>query len=243
MLSIAAGRAAVARAILAVAHSAGLDAHAHNPKTSAGMARWVVRIPATALTRGSQLRIATRACCRRTLLRAAFLSSGSVSDPSRGYHLEFTTKHDDAARLLCKLIALLGGDAGIARRRRHSVVYIKDAQTISMLLANLGATRALLHLEERRAVRQTKNAIRRTVNSEAANAKRAASSAARQRDAARHLVASVRLSLPRTLREAATLRIKHPSQTLRELARLSRPPISKAAMANRMRLLERLAKR
>jgi cell division protein WhiA len=161
----------------------------------------------------------------------------------RGYHLEFSCRTDEAARLVSELIARLGGDAGITRRRGHALIYVKDAQTISTMLANMGAAHALLRLEEQRAVRQTKNAIRRTVNSEAANAERAAASAARQRDAARRVLANPGTTLTGAVREAARLRIAHPTRTLRELATLSRPPISKAAMANRMRLLERLAKR
>ena len=50
-------------------------------------------------------------------------------------------------------------------------------------------------------------------------------------------------TMSRAVREAAQLRIAHPTRTLAELAEAARPPITKAAMANRMRLLERISKR
>jgi DNA-binding protein WhiA len=48
-------------------------------------------------------------------------------------------------------------------------------------------------------------------------------------------------SLPRKLREVATLRVKHPALSLGELAAKCRPPITKAAAHHRMAALQRLA--
>jgi DNA-binding protein WhiA len=108
----------------------------------------------------------------------------------------------------------------------------------------MGANDAVLRLEAQRALAQTKNSIRRSVNSEAANAARAAVSAARQQKAARRAISKLGLTrLTPALREAAQLRIAHPARTLRELATFARPPITKAAMASRLRLLERLGDR
>jgi DNA-binding protein WhiA len=236
-------RAAAARALLAAAHGMGLAAHARRLGSSHTAGSWLVSIPSLSPAKATQTsEPPARTCCRRALLRAAFLASGSVSDPARGYHLELCCRNDAAARSIRSLMVRFGGEAGVSRRRSRPVVYVKDAQKISTLLANMGATHALLRLEEVRALAQTKNAIRRTVNSEAANAKRAAAAAARQRDAARAVLGG-RRAASSAVREAARLRIKHPSRTLAELGKLARPPITKAAMANRMRLLERLAER
>ena len=37
-------------------------------------------------------------CCKNAFLRGAFLAGGSVTDPEKGYHLEFTTTHQSVAR-------------------------------------------------------------------------------------------------------------------------------------------------
>ncbi len=47
--------------------------------------------------------------------------------------------------------------------------------------------------------------------------------------------------LPQALREVAHLRLAHPDATLEELGRLCRPPVTKPAVADRLRRLERLA--
>jgi DNA-binding transcriptional regulator WhiA len=43
------------------------------------------------------------------------------------------------------------------------------------------------------------------------------------------------------LQEAARLRLAHPEYTIAELAARARPPVSKAAMAYRLRTIERQA--
>jgi DNA-binding protein WhiA len=249
-LTIASERGSVARAVIAAAHAASVEAHAARVPTHRAGARWTVSMPAfdrrtaSRLASGESIRLPQRLCCRRAWLRAAFLACGSVSDPARGYHLEFFCRSERAARAASELIASFGTDAGITRRRNRPLVYVKDAETVSALLAHMGASHAVLRLEGLRALNQTKNSIHRTVNSEAANAARAAVSAARQRDAASRAIAKLGFSnMSPALREAAKLRIAYPARTLRELARAAQPPISKAAMASRLRLLERLIKR
>lgn len=242
-LTVTSQRASVARAVIGAAHLAGIDAHAARVSARRAGTRWSVGMPA-AVTRSKAAQLPHRQCCRRSWLRAAFLACGSVNDPSRGYHLEFFCRDDDAARLLCDAIGGFGVDAGVTRRRGRPLAFVKAAESVSALLGHMGANHAVLRLEGHRAVSQTKNSIRRTVNSEAANAARAAASAARQREAAMRAIAKLGLTkMSPALREAAQLRIAHPARTLRELARCARPPITKAAMASRLRLLERVTKR
>lgn len=244
VLTVASERASVARAVIAAAHVAGVDAHMPRASSHRTGKRWTVTLPALDRPQVDNARVPQRICCRRAWLRAAFLACGSVSDPSHGYHLEFFCRRERDARSLSELISGFGIDVGIARRRGRPLVYVKDAEAVSALLGHMGATHAVLRLEGQRALNQTKNSIRRTVNSEAANAARAATSAARQRSAARRAIAKLGLAqITPALREAAQLRIAYPARTLRELARAARPPISKAAMASRLRLLERLIKR
>ena len=251
---VSTGRASVARAIIAAAHLEGIDARIVPAATSKAPVRFRVRIPTDATSFGVRSRadirtrtlhaLPARRCCQRAQLRAAFLMCGSVSDPTRGHHLELNCPTDSAARDAFSLVGALGIDAALARRRGRPLVYVKHADAVSALLGHMGATHAVLRMADQRAISQTKNSIRRTVNSETANAARAAASAARQREAASRVLATPAAAhMSKAVREAARLRIAYPSRTLRELARTARPPISKAAMASRLRLLERLAKR
>ncbi|HET9342460.1 MAG TPA: DNA-binding protein WhiA [Candidatus Eremiobacteraceae bacterium] len=238
---VATERSAVARAALAAAKAAGIDAVADRTRTArlADRTMFTVR-PAVPFSTAT---VPARSCCRRAWLRGAFLASGSVSDPARSYHLEFFCRRDDDARALCEALASVSVDAGISRRRGRPLAYVKGAESIADLLGQMGATQAVFALDNVRAVRQTKNDIRRRVNSESANAARAASSSARHREAAMRAIRSVGLSrLGPALAQAAQLRIAHPELTLAELAERARPRVTKAAMGYRMRALALIGK-
>ena len=239
---VATGRSAVARAALAAARAAGIETISERKHTTRFADRTVFRVRPTAALPAAA--IPHRGCCRRAWLRGAFLACGSVSDPHRSYHLEFFCRHDGDERALCEALASLSIDAAIGRRRGRSLVYVKDAETIADVLGQMGASQAVFALDNERAVRQTKNDIRRRVNSESANAARAASSSARHRDAAMRAIRTVGLErLGPALAQAAQLRIAHPEMTLAELAARARPRVTKSTMGYRMRALEVAAKR
>ncbi len=87
-------------------------------------------------------RKATARCDRRMELRAAFLGCGSLAAPARGYHLEFVPPSDAARDRLVALLKSEGIAAKIATRAGRSVVYLKDVDAISGLLAAIGASSA-----------------------------------------------------------------------------------------------------
>ncbi len=187
-------------------------------------------------------KISKARCDRRMELRGAFLACGSLASPARGYHVEFVPPTDAATDRLVALLRAEGLVPKVAPRKGRRIVYFKDVDAITALLAGIGASRALLHLEDVRALKETKNRIHRLVNTEAANVDRAMRAAAAQREAIALVVASYgmrRLSKP--LREAAELRLAHPTETLAELGRRCSPPAKKSTMNGRIAALLRLA--
>ncbi len=234
-------RSAVARAALRAARAAGLDLHASHRTT--GRFRSHAEIVVGGVTPSADPGgPPARLCCRRAWLRGAFLASGSVTDPHRGYHLEFFCRRDDDARALTRALSSFDVDAGVTRRRGRPLVYVKGAAAVGELLGHMGASRAVLALDDLLALRSTKNAIRRRVNSEAANAARAAASSARQLEAARRIASRLGLErLSPAVREAARLRLAHPDRTLAELGKRAKPPVTKSSMAYRFRALARAA--
>jgi len=180
---------------------------------------------------------------RRIELRAAFLCCGSLANPQHGYHLEFVA---DVARTerIAALIAAEGISAAIIERKGHRVAYLKGLDAIVTVLGAIGASGAVFHLEDVRAVKETKNRIHRLVNTEAANVVRAASAAAAQREAFQYLADAYGLrNLSPALREAATLRLAHPDETLTELGRRCVPAVGKATINGRLAALMRLVRR
>lgn len=183
-------------------------------------------------------------CDRRSELRAAFLTCGSIVAPRRGYHLEFVPPDDAAAERLVRFLRAGGRKPKTIRRRNRLVVYFKDADEIARFLTSIGAFSTVLHLEDVRARKETKNRIRRLVNTDAANVDRAVKAAAAQRAAIVHLADAYGLrNLSRPLREIAQLRLVHPAESLAELGRRCDPPLGKSTVNARIAALLRIARR
>jgi len=181
---------------------------------------------------------------RRAELRAAFLCAGSVAAPQHGYHLEFVTADEPRAQRITGLLAAEGIAPRTMVRKGRRVVYLKGLDAIVTVLGAIGASGAVFHLEDVRAVKETKNRIHRLVNTEAANVVRAAAAAAAQREAIQYLADAYGLrNLSPALREAAQLRLSHPDQTLAELGRRCTPPVGKATLNGRLAAVMRLVKR
>lgn len=185
-----------------------------------------------------------RRCDRRMEIRAAFLACGSLAAPARGYHLEFYPPNGARAERLAAVLRADGRHPKLAARAGRPLVYFKDIDEIAEVLTSIGAFPAVLYLEDVRALKETKNRIRRLVNTEAANVERAAAAAARQRDQILLLIELRGLhDLPPAQREVAELRLVHPTDTLAELGRRCRPPIDKATVNSRIAAVLRRARR
>jgi DNA-binding transcriptional regulator WhiA len=181
-------------------------------------------------------------CDRVMEVRAAFLACGSLSAATHGYHLEFVVQDQAHSERLAWMLRALAPEPKHTERKGHHVLYYKDFESIAHVLSTIGAFGALLHLEDIRALKETKNRIHRLVNTEAANVERAASAAATQRQTINFIAETHGLrSLSPALREIAQLRIKHPEESLAELGARCNPPASKSAVNSRLVALARLA--
>ena len=186
-------------------------------------------------------RVVRRACCRRAYLRGALLGGGSLSGP-RSPHLEIRAAGLEGASFLADLARREHLQLRALDRGRHAVAYAKGAEAIADVLAAAGANDAVLVFEERAVVGATRGRANRLANADHANLVRTARAAHRQAQAVRRLADEGRLdALPPRLREAADLRLRHPSLSLRDLAVKCRPPVTKAALHNRLARLVRLS--
>jgi DNA-binding protein WhiA len=187
-------------------------------------------------------RVVGRSCCRAAYLRGAFLGGGSLS-LQRSPHLELRTSSVAAAAFLSEVAAEAGSALRVVERQTHAAAYAKSWDAIESLLAIVGAAETVLALEERAVVAATRGQANRLANADHANLVRTSRSAELQLEAVKRLRAErwlERLSAP--LREAADLRLRHPTDSLRELAARADPPASKASIHRRLRRLEELAK-
>jgi hypothetical protein len=186
-------------------------------------------------------RVVGRACCRGAYIRGALLGGGSLSGP-RSPHLEVRTAGPGGAAFVADLAAVEGVRMGVVERAGHAAAYAKGRDAIEGVLAAAGAGDTALLLEEQAVVGEARSRANRLANADHANLVRAGRAAHAQLLAARRLERTgelERLSPP--LREAAELRLRHPSLSLAELARKCRPPTTKATAHRRLRKIVRLA--
>lgn len=186
---------------------------------------------------------ARRRCCKRAFAQGAFLVSGSVENPHRAYHMEWTVRDSEFATLLSQILTELGLNTRRLRRRYHEALYVKAAGDVARGLTLIGAMRALLELEEIRSVKETKNLVHRRVNCETSNLARLGDAAAEQVNTLRQIDEGPGLrSLPADLRPLARTRLRLPEASYRELGRALDPPLEKAAVGRRLQRLLKIAR-
>ena len=187
-------------------------------------------------------RLILKDCCRRADLRGAFLVSGSLSDPSKGYHLEFVCRNDVQAEQLRSVMAEFGLESHSVLRKKHVIVYIKEGEAIVDLLNIMGAHTSLMNLENTRILKEISNTINRRVNCETANIAKTISAASKQSEDIEYIRDHYGFeSLPDRLKEIAQVRLENPEATLKELGELLDPPVGKSGVNHRLRQLSELA--
>lgn len=181
-------------------------------------------------------------CCRRAFLRGAFLAGGSVTDPAKRYHLEFSTSHRRVCAETGTLLLEMGLTPKQTERKGSSILYFKQSETIEELLALMGAPVSAMTVMQAKIEKDWRNDANRKTNCDTANVSKAVDAAQEQLAALRTLEAQGRLdTLPEKLLQTALLRREHPEATLSELAELHEPPTSKSTVNHRMRKLLAMA--
>ena len=183
-------------------------------------------------------------CCKAAFLRGAFLAGGSVTDPTKGYHMELTTTHRSVAGETWILIQeAMDFHPKKAERSGGQVLYFKQSESISDFLTYLGAPVSAMGIMEARLEKELNNKVNRRCNCDDANTSKVVEAAQEQLTAIRALKENGILDkLPGKMKEAAKAREDNPFASLSELAAMMDPPITKPAMNNRMKKLMQLAK-
>lgn len=181
-------------------------------------------------------------CCKRAFIRGAFLSSGSISDPKKGYHFEIVCPDEERAQQLQGIIRSFRIDAKIVQRKKSHVVYVKEGAQIVDILAIMEANVALMDLENIRIVKEMRNSVNRKVNCETANINKTVNAAVKQIEDIKLIEARMGFqSLNEGLEEIARLRLQYPEATLKELGMMLSPQVGKSGVNHRLRKLSALA--
>ena len=181
-------------------------------------------------------------CCAAAYIRGIFLGSGFIANPRGDFHFEMTVENDQLANDLVAMLAARGIGAKVMKRRSSAIVYMKSGTAISEFLALVGAHQCALAMENERVIKSVRNDVNRRVNAELANQQKASQASVGQIVAIRTLVEHYGIdALPPALQEFIRLRVAHPDASLKELGEFADPPLSKSAMAHRVRRIEEMA--
>lgn len=182
-------------------------------------------------------------CCKKAYLRGVFMGAGTMSDPEKGYDLEFVLETATMAADLKKLInSFVDLSCKVTERRGKHVVYMKKADYISDMLAIMGASSQVFSMEETRIKKEMVGSARRMSNCDSANMDRSIEASMKHIEAIKKIQETKGLaSLPETLREAAELRLEHPDISIAALGELCDPPMKKAGMNKRLMRIQEIA--
>ena len=184
----------------------------------------------------------TRQCCRKAFLRGAFLGAGTVTNPEKGYHFEWSSEDDQLSGTLEKLLEKCQLPFHLYERNGRRVTYLKGAQEIADLLALMGAAQSVLNMENIRIRKQLRASAVRAANCDEHNGEKMVDAALRQAEAIRRIILKMGLyTLPPALREMARLRLENPELSLKELGEALDPPVGKSGVNHRMRRLMEIA--
>lgn len=180
-------------------------------------------------------------CDSEAAWRGAFIAHGSLTEPGRSSSLEITCPGPEAALALVGAARRLGIVAKAREVRGVDRVVIRDGDAIGVLLTRLGAHESVLAWEERRMRREVRATANRLANFDDANLRRSAQAAVAAGARVARAMEILGNEIPDHLKAAGDLRITHKQASLEELGALSDPPLTKDAIAGRIRRLLAMA--
>jgi DNA-binding protein WhiA len=173
--------------------------------------------------------------------RGAFLASGALTDPGRSAALEVSCPGNEAAMALVGAAGRLKVSAKAREVRGVHRVVVRDGEAIGAMLELMGAGRSLAAWEEMRQRREVRATANRLVNFDDANLRRSAQAAVAACARVERALEILGDDVPDHLRYAGELRLNFRDASLDELGHHADPPMTKDAVAGRVRRLLAMA--
>ncbi len=219
------------------------------PKSNSNGHRYIVKIPNAEQKKlicsrfaGTNGGILDKECCVAAFLRGVFIVCGTVTEPSRDYHMEFLAGSERRCEILSDTLGRIGLHGNKLQRGDRWLFYIKGADDIISLMKKMGSMYSVQSIEQTKNVRDFRNNANRLVNCDQANIDRTLSASAQQCAAIRRLIQKCGyIGIPPELREIARLRLENPEMTLRELSESLSEPITRSGVNHRLKKLIELA--
>lgn len=175
--------------------------------------------------------------------RGAFIAAGTLTDPGRSASLDIVCPNRETAMALVGAAGRLGIAAKAREVRGVNRVVLREIEAINEMLATIGAKQVLAEWEKLRQRRETRATANRLVNFDDANLRRSALAAVTACTRVERAFEILGDDVPEHLRYAGELRLEFREASLDELGQRADPPMTKDAVAGRVRRLLALADR
>ncbi|MER7797841.1 DNA-binding protein WhiA [Microbacterium sp. NPDC096154] len=173
--------------------------------------------------------------------RGAFLASGSLSEPGRSASLEIACPTGEAGMALVGAAHRIGIAAKAREVRGVPRVVVREAEAIRGMLVAMGAAQTADEWDQLRQRREVRAGVNRLVNFDDANLRRSAQAAVAACARVERALEILGDEVPAHLRQAGELRLAHRDASLDELGHHAEPPLTKDAVAGRIRRLLAMA--
>jgi DNA-binding protein WhiA len=173
--------------------------------------------------------------------RGAFLARGVLTEPGRSSSVELMSPTSEAAMAMVGIAQRLGVSAKAREVRMAQRVFIREPDSIASLLVLMGAPHAKDNWEQLRERREVRANANRLVNFDDANLRRSAQAAVAACARVERALEILGEEVPEHLHYAGMLRLNHRDASLDELGHHADPPLTKDAVAGRIRRLLAMA--
>ena len=178
----------------------------------------------------------------KIFLRGVYMVCGSLTNPEKNYHLEFTTHNKNLASDFSGFLNSFEIKSHIVERKDLFVVYVKDSDSISDFLNVIGAHDSMFRFEDIRVKKNLRNNVNRIVNCETANLLKITKGYIKHKKAIEYIINKRSIDyIPEDLRELALLRLSNESYSLKDLGEKLSIPLSKSGVNYRLKKIEDIA--
>lgn len=180
----------------------------------------------------------------KAIWRGAFLAHGIISEPGTRGYLEVICPSQEAAEDLQQASLRLGIRVFYRQVNTSHRITLTDTDAIERLLVLIGAPMAAREWTgKRNDTSESRPKGTRLANFDDANMRRSVKAASEACDRVRHAFEVLGDDVPENLKAAGQLRLEHDHASLAQLGCLAKPPITKDAVAGRIRRLLQLAEK
>lgn len=177
-----------------------------------------------------------------SFIAGAFISCGSMTEPIKEYHLEFSVPYEELCSDLSALLERLGITSKYVERKGMYVLYFKGSEDIEDMLTLMGATKSSIELMNVKILKDIRNKANRIANCDAANIERTLKASEKQIADIEYIMDTEGFdSLTPELRNMAELRLENPDVSLKELGEMLDKPVGRSGANHRLKKLSMIA--